>query len=87
MLRNLAQLEAKITSVIGDQSIEKTFHFLCDQDSPLPAVKDALVKFMAYVSQLEEQVKAQQEAAKKAQDEAKQSSDIEKVESIVTSEG
>ncbi len=55
-LKNLSKLEHKI----GD----KVFHFLCDQDSPLNQVKDALLNFLGFVSQVEKT--AQDEAAKKA---------------------
>jgi len=55
-LKNLSKLEHKI----GD----KVFHFLCDQDSPLNQVKDALLNFLGFVAQVEKA--AQDEAAKKA---------------------
>lgn len=77
MLTNLAKLEAKVTSVINDKSVEKVYHFLCDQDSPLPAVRDALCKFLAYISQIEEKVKEQQEAAAKAEAEKSEVAPIE----------
>jgi len=81
MLKNLSQLEAKITTVINDNSVEKIYHFSCDQDSPIPAVKEALVKFMAFVSQIEDKIKEQQEAAKAAGSPVE-----EKVEPIITPE-
>ena len=55
MLKNITQLEA----IIAD----KVYHFACDIDSPLPHVKEAILKFLYYVNQIEEQVVAQQKAA------------------------
>lgn len=78
MLKNLARLEHTVEG--------RVFHFLCDQDSPLPAVKEALFKFMGYIGQIEDQVKAQQEAAAKAEAEKNADATVEesKVEPIPT---
>lgn len=66
MLKNVAQLEHKI----GD----RVFHFVCDPQSPIQEVMQALNKMMVWASQLEDQIKAQQaqQAAQAAtQDEVK----------------
>lgn len=63
MLKNITQLEHKI----GD----RVFHFLCDPLSPLSEVKDALLKFVQYVGQIEDQAKAQKEAEEKLKPEIK----------------
>ena len=69
MLKYISQLEHKI----GD----KTYQFLCDPNSPLSEVKDALFQFLRYVGQVEDAVKEQQE---KAKDEAETKDQAEKVE-------
>jgi len=56
MLKNLSSLEHKA----GD----KIYHFICDTDSPLNDVKDALFQFLKFVGQVEDTVKAQQEKMK-----------------------
>jgi hypothetical protein len=56
MLKNIVKLELKI----GD----KIYQFLCDNDSPLEYVKEALFQFQKYVGCIEDQIKAQQEQAK-----------------------
>lgn len=53
MLKNLSGLTHKIG--------ERAFHLMCDSDSPLNEVKDALFQFLKYVGQIEDAVKAQQE--------------------------
>ena len=53
MLKNLSVLEHSIEG--------KAYQFLCDPNSPLNHVKDALVKFLGYVQQVEDQVKTAQE--------------------------
>lgn len=57
MLKSLSSLEQIIEG--------KVYTFLCDPNSPLNHVKDVLVKFLGYVQQIEDQVKAQQEQALK----------------------
>jgi len=54
MLKNLSQLECCVDGKVG--------RFLLDSDTPLPMVKEMLVQFLTYVSKIEEQVKAQQQA-------------------------
>lgn len=56
MIKTEAQLEHKIG--------EKIFHFLCDNDSPLHEVKEALSQFMAHVVGIENAVKANEEKHK-----------------------
>lgn len=55
MLKNISQLE----HAVGD----KVYHFMCDSNSPLNEVKDALFQFLKYVGQVEDAVKAQQAQA------------------------
>ncbi len=55
MIKNTAGISAVI--------LDKVFHFTCENDAPLALVKDALVKFLQYIGQLEDQLLAQQKAA------------------------
>lgn len=59
MLKNLSKLEVQVG--------EKVYQLLCDMDSPLEHVKEALFQFQKYIGQIEDNVKAQQ-----AQKEAEQ---------------
>jgi len=52
MLKTIARLEHKI----GD----KVYHLLCDSDSPISDVKEAISQFMGHVVGVENAVKAQQ---------------------------
>jgi hypothetical protein len=52
MLKNISKLEFVIEG--------KVFQFLCDMDSALPMVKEALFQFGKYIGQIEDHVKAQQ---------------------------
>ena len=56
MLKNLVQLDHKIG--------ENTYQFLCQNTAPLHEIKDALCQFMKYVGNIEDQVRANQEAEK-----------------------
>lgn len=56
MLKNITQLEATING--------KVHRYLCENDSALPEVKEALFQFQKYVGQIEDQSKSQQNAAK-----------------------
>lgn len=58
MIKNIARLEHKIG--------EKLFHFYCESDSSLADVKDALVQFMGYVSNVENTIKAQSDKSQSA---------------------
>lgn len=55
MIKTVAKFEHTIEG--------RVFHFICENDSPLTHVKDALMKFVQYAGQIEDQA----EAAKKAQ--------------------
>lgn len=52
MLKNVSKLEHKI----GD----KVYHLLCDTDSPLVDVKEALFEFVKFIGKIEDDAKAQQ---------------------------
>jgi hypothetical protein len=56
MLTNLSQLEHIVEN--------KVCRFICDNDTPIHFVKEALFQFQKYIGQLEDQAKQQQEAAK-----------------------
>jgi hypothetical protein len=56
MLKNIARLEC----MIG----EKVYHLMCDNDSPLDQVKEALFQFQKYIGQIEDSAKAAQEKSK-----------------------
>lgn len=60
MLKNITKLECSIQG--------KSFQFLCDNDSPLEYVKEALFQYLKYVGQIEDQVKTQQDLQKKEQE-------------------
>ncbi len=49
----------------------KAYHFMCDPNSSIDHVKEALFQVQKAVATLEDQIKAAQEAAKKAEEEAK----------------
>ena len=52
MLKNLSKLEVKV----GD----KVYQLLCEMDSPLEHVKEALFQFSKFVGHVEDQVKSAQ---------------------------
>lgn len=52
MLKNITQLEHIVAG--------KVFHFMCEMDSELPAVKEALCQFLKFVGNIEDQHKANQ---------------------------
>lgn len=56
MLKNLAQLEHVVEN--------KVCRFICDNDTPIHFVKEALFQFQAYIAKVEENIKAQQDQAK-----------------------
>ncbi len=61
MIKNLAQIELNVA--------DKTYRLVCDQDSPINAVKEALFQFSSYVARLEEKIaedmkKVEEEKAK-----------------------
>lgn len=55
MIKNTVKFEHTIEG--------KTGHFICDQDTPIPAAKDMLFQFLKYLGQIEDQIKSQQEQA------------------------
>ncbi len=59
MLKNISKLEFKIA--------EKNYEFLCDNDSPLEHVKEAIFQFQKYIGYVEDQIKAQKEASSKVE--------------------
>lgn len=56
MLKNLSQLKCIVN--------EKEVNLLCDQDTPIEFVKEALFQFSKYIGQIEDAVKVQQESQK-----------------------
>lgn len=54
MLKTIARMEYIVEGRI--------YHFTCENDAPLGHVKDALMKFVQCVGQIEDQVAAAQEA-------------------------
>lgn len=53
MLKNISRLEC----IVND----KVFHFLCDMDSSIETVKEALSQFQKYTILVEDAVKAAQQ--------------------------
>ena len=68
MIKTLARMEHKIG--------ERLYHLLCDSDSPLVEVKEALCKFMGNVSVIEEAALKAAEKAK-AEEESSKAEDTE----------
>ena len=64
MLKNIAKLECKIG--------ERVYQFLCDNDSPLPELKEAFFQFQKFVGQIEDQA----EILRKKQEEEKNQEQI-----------
>lgn len=60
MLKNVIQLEHKIA--------DKIITLTCAADTQIDHVKDALVKFLQYCGQIEDQVKTHQAAEKEKAD-------------------
>jgi hypothetical protein len=50
MLKNIVRLDEKVNN--------KDYTLICDNDSPLPDVKEALFQMLKYVGQLEDAAKA-----------------------------
>jgi hypothetical protein len=72
MLKNIIRLEHSVGN--------KVYHFLCDNDSPLDHVKEALFQFTKYAGQIEDQMKTQQEQIKKAQEEKQKQQEEQQLE-------
>lgn len=80
MLTQISKLEVKIEN--------KVYSFICDQDSPLNQLKEALFQFQKYVGQVEDHVKAQIDAQKVVSDapvpdQSKPEDEHSKIESIL----
>lgn len=56
MLKNIVRLENIIDG--------RTCHFTCDNDTPIPIVKESLFQFMKYIGQIEDSAKTTQDNAK-----------------------
>jgi len=63
MLKNLARLEHKV----GD----RVYHLLCDNDSPITEVKEAITQFLGYVVHIEKMAAESQKSAETPQEEPK----------------
>jgi hypothetical protein len=59
MLKNIVKLEIMLA--------DKIYQFLCDNDSPLEHIKEALFQCQKLIGQIEDNIKSQLEA-KKAQE-------------------
>jgi hypothetical protein len=70
MLKNLSSLVHTIQ--------EKTYQFICDQDSPLDNVEEALFQFLNYVRQVKEAVKAQAAKAQESKDSTETKEEVPK---------
>ena len=62
MLKNISQLEHIIEG--------KSYKFICDMDSNIPHILDALFQFMMYVKNIEAQMKANADAQLKDKQES-----------------
>lgn len=68
MLKNISRLKCEVDG--------KEYVLLCDQDSPLLHVKEALFQFQKYVGQIEDQIRSQQEKSEpEKKEEAKPEAD------------
>ncbi len=63
MLKNLAQLEHIVEN--------KVCRFICDNDTPVHFIKEALFQFQKYIGQIEDAAK-QQQASQPPQQEVKE---------------
>jgi hypothetical protein len=62
MLKNCTRLECIVN--------EKTGHFYCDIDTPLPIAKEMIFQFQKYIGLVEDQVRTAEEEAKKKEEPA-----------------
>lgn len=69
MFKNITKLEITVN--------DKNYQLLCDQDSPLDHVKEALFQFLKFIGQIEDNIKNAQAQAK---------TDENKIESIENSQ-
>ena len=70
MLKNIVKLEFMIA--------DKVYYFLCDNDSPIEHIKEAIFQIQKYIGQVEDNVKAQLAAQKEAEE--KKPEDEQKIE-------
>ncbi len=56
MLKNIVKLEFMVA--------DRIYHFLCDNDSPLEHIKEALFQCQKLIGQIEDNIKSQLEAQK-----------------------
>ncbi len=47
-------------SVLAHKVGDRSFHLLCDPNSPIHEIKEALFQFSKYIANLEDQIKAQE---------------------------
>lgn len=74
MLKDICKLE----HVVG----QRVYHLLCDRDSPINEVKDALLEFLKFLGKIEDQAK--EAAAKQAESESeKKEEEIPVVDAVV----
>ena len=60
MLKNISKLEIQIA--------EKVYQLLCDSDSPIHHVKEALFQFQKYIGHIEDKAKEQAEGQEKTEE-------------------
>ena len=72
MLKNISKLEIAIN--------EKSYQLLCDMDSPLQDVKEAVFQFQKYIGKIEDQVKEQQDKLKAQEESKKEESKVTSIE-------
>lgn len=65
MLSTVAKLESKVSTMVGENLVEKVGHFYLDNDTPLELAKLMVFDFMKYIGNLEDKVKVQQAAQAK----------------------
>jgi len=56
MLKNIVRLEFMV--------MDKVYHFICDNDSPIEHIKEALFQCQKYIGAVEDNIKAQMELQK-----------------------
>lgn len=72
MIKNVTEFKSII------QGIESTFHF--DQNCPIEVAKNAVLECLKWLGQIEDQIKAAQEAQKAADEAAAQQKDKQPIE-------
>ena len=59
MLKNITQLTVQVG--------EKVYHLLCDNDSPIAHVKEAIFEFTKSVAQIEQNIKDAQQSSQEVE--------------------